>query len=227
MPTPREGYKVNGEKVPSVTTIIGRFKDSSMLMFWAFKQGKEGKASLYEERDKKGEIGTVAHKMIELNTTTGQKEFDCLCESSVCICSTSYKAFESYLKWAEGVKLEIITKYQEVPLVCPKYKFGGTPDALGLLDGSPVLLDWKTSNGVYVDYILQLAAYVHLVNNGINVLTGKSLGITLKPEAYLLRVNKTTPGFSYHYFGDLTLAWKQFKLLRRAYDYDLELKQHL
>ena len=62
-----------GEQVPSVTTIIGRFKDSGGLIFWAFKegcqQGQEKAANpqlsfdLY--RDKAAEAGTMAHDMVE------------------------------------------------------------------------------------------------------------------------------------------------------------------
>ena len=41
MARPKDGYKNNeGKRVPGVTTIIGRFKDSGALMYWAFEQGK-------------------------------------------------------------------------------------------------------------------------------------------------------------------------------------------
>lgn len=227
MPSPKKGYYLNNNRLVSTTTIISRFKDSSRLLVWAFNQGKEGKASLYSERDEKAAIGTVAHLMIETYLREGKDKFDCLCEQKDCVCSVAYRAFESYLKWEESNKIKIIVPYQEVSLVSEEYRFGGTPDAVGELNGVPVLLDWKTSNGVYIDYLLQLAAYVHLVNDGVVMETGKPLGIKLKNEAYLLRVLKDTPGFSYHYFGDLSLAWEQFKLFRRAYDIDNELKKHL
>jgi hypothetical protein len=32
-----------GNRLPSVTTIIGRFKDSGGLLYWANQQGLEGK----------------------------------------------------------------------------------------------------------------------------------------------------------------------------------------
>ena len=36
MPTPSEGYRIDGKRVPSVTTIIGRFKESGALLRWAW-----------------------------------------------------------------------------------------------------------------------------------------------------------------------------------------------
>ena len=39
-PHPIGGYKVDGVKVPGVTTILGRFKDSGGLLYWAFEQAE-------------------------------------------------------------------------------------------------------------------------------------------------------------------------------------------
>jgi hypothetical protein len=69
-------------------------------------------------------------------------------------------AFESYLKWESMTKLEIIE--QEMQLVSEQYQFGGCPDAIGLVNGELCLVDWKTSKGVYQDYLIQLAAYNQL-----------------------------------------------------------------
>ena len=55
----------SGDRIPGTTTVIGRFKDSGALMFWAFRQGQSGAASLYEKRDEAAESGTIAHDMIE------------------------------------------------------------------------------------------------------------------------------------------------------------------
>ena len=42
MPTPRTGYHTaDGTRVPSVTTILGRFKESGALIAWAGKVGYE------------------------------------------------------------------------------------------------------------------------------------------------------------------------------------------
>jgi len=64
---PKGGYKLaDGTKIPGVTTIIGRFKDSAALMFWAFAQGKAGKEKLYDDAEKAAEIGTYANRAGQL-----------------------------------------------------------------------------------------------------------------------------------------------------------------
>ena len=70
MPHPKSGYKLkDGSKVPGVTTIIGRFKDSGGLLWWAFEQGKSAErgeiSSLYDKRDEAADAGTLAHSMVE------------------------------------------------------------------------------------------------------------------------------------------------------------------
>src|SRR2546429_6791259 len=62
---PKEGYQLaDGTKVPGVTTIIGRFKESGALMQWAFQQGRAGKAKLYEDAEKAADIGTYVHELV-------------------------------------------------------------------------------------------------------------------------------------------------------------------
>ena len=102
-----------------------------------------------------------------------------------------------------------------------KYKFGGTPDAIGRnTNGELVLLDWKTSNGVYSDYLLQLAAYKALweEENPDKPITG---------GFYILRFSKDFPDFSAHYYGELDIPWRMFKALRACYDFDKETKKRV
>ncbi len=72
MARPKGGYKnKEGQRVPGVTTIIGRFKDSGGLMFWACEQGKaieRGEIDkLYDKRDEAAEAGTIAHALVEMH----------------------------------------------------------------------------------------------------------------------------------------------------------------
>ena len=62
MGRPTLGYRLkDGTKVPGVTTIIGRFKDSGGLLWWAFEQGQAAERgeinSLYDKRDAAAEAG--------------------------------------------------------------------------------------------------------------------------------------------------------------------------
>ena len=62
---PRIIYKNHrGTRLPSVTTIIGRFKESGGLLYWANQQGLEGK-TLDEARVEVTTPGTLAHRAVE------------------------------------------------------------------------------------------------------------------------------------------------------------------
>ena len=71
MPHPKGGYRLkDGTRVPGTTTIIGRFKDSGGLLWWAFYQGQAAERgeinSLYDKRDEAAEAGTIAHDLVDL-----------------------------------------------------------------------------------------------------------------------------------------------------------------
>jgi hypothetical protein len=223
MSTPKQGYFIDGVKVPGTTTIIGRFKESGGLLHWAFKQGQSGASSLYEKRDEAADIGTRAHGLIERHVNG--EDIDAIIKSETS--TGAVNAFQMYLKWEKQTNLKLLSKYQEMQLVSPNYAFGGTPDAIGEIDGEILLLDWKTSNSVYSDYLIQLAAYQHLVNNGYKMSDGQPVGLKVGKGAHLLRFSKTFADFGHHYYGDLADAWEQFKLFRKAYDIDKRLAERV
>lgn len=216
MPTPRQGYRLqDGTKVPGTTTIISRFKDSGALMHWAFKQGQSGKSHLYEETDKAADIGTAVHEAVELylydkDYTAPIRELPPEDQAK------AESGFHAFLSWYSMNKVEIVE--QEMQLVSEQYRYGGTPDAIGSIGGGLCLLDWKTSNAVYSDYLIQLAAYKNLweENNPDRPLTG---------GYHLCRFSKNHGDFSHHYYPNLDEAWTQFTLLRQAYDIDKQLKE--
>jgi hypothetical protein len=218
MAHPKSGYRNSaGKRVRGVTTIIGRFKDSGGLMYWAFEQGKAAERGeidkLYDKRDEAAESGTLAHSMVEYHINGKEFEVPDLPALTV---KEATSAFKSYLNWASMTKLKIVE--QEMPLVSEKYQFGGCPDAIGEIDGELCLVDWKTSNSVYQDYLIQLAAYKQLweENNPDRLLTG---------GFHLCRFAKSHGDFAHHYYPDLSRAWEQFKLFLRAYEIDKELKK--
>lgn len=221
MPTPKGGYYLaDGTKVPGTTSILARFKDSGGLMHWAFQQGKSGKARLYEEAETAADIGTCVHAMVELKTK-GAAEDECFALVSKLLPDQENHAkarsgYNAYCAWAKNFDVKIIE--QEMQLVSERYRYGGTPDAVGRIGNQLVLLDYKTSNSVYADYLVQLAAYRNLweENRPDQPITG---------GCHLLRFAKAHGDFAHHFFANLDDAWRQFVLLREAYDIDRELKK--
>lgn len=224
MATPKKGYWLENaqgkkERLPSVTTILGRFKESGGLMYWAHQQGLKGK-ELYEERDEAAECGTLAHEMVEkyINREDYMDVLDNVPEAKAV---QALNAFQMFREWQDNNKIEIISEWQELQLMSHKHRYGGTPDAIGRnVDGQLILLDWKTSNAVYQDYLLQLAAYKVLWEE-----TYPDRPIT--GGYYLCRFSKEFPDFSTHYFGELTMAEKMFLLLREAFSLDKVLKKRV
>jgi hypothetical protein len=218
MPHPTGGYKnAAGQKVPGTTTIIGRFKDSGALLHWAFDQGKAAQRgeieSLYDKRDEAANIGTTAHAMVEASIKGWPFEMPSTLNEEGR--EKVVSAFNAYKAWESMTRLRIVA--QEVGMVSEVHQFGGTLDAIGLLGDELCLLDWKTSNGVYPDFLIQLAAYSILWHE-------------LNPDKplrgfHLCRFAKEFGDFSHHYWTDLKDASEQFLLLRRAYDIDKQLKK--
>ena len=219
MPTPRAGYFTkDGARVPGTTTVIGRFKESGALIAWAYKRGKDGH-ELYDSRDKAAEIGTVVHEMVErfIALEDPMKALEALKGEGDHKAALS--AFNAFDEWFESNKFKVVA--QEVQLVSEVHKFGGTPDAIAEdSKGRLVLLDWKTSDGVYMDHLCQLGAYRILwnENNPDKQLTGGS---------HLCRFAKTHGDFAHHFYPNLDDAEKAFLLMRSLYDLDKSLKKRI
>ena len=212
---PTQPYLIDGERVPGTTTILSRFKESGALMYWAWDQGRQGK-DFRETKQAAADAGTIAHAMVEADIygTT----FDASAYAPELI-EKAHGAFNAYQEWKQQTHLEVVES--EVALISRQYRFGGTLDAVAVR-GSLALLDWKTSNGVYADYLLQLAAYGQLWNENYpdNPLTG---------GFHLLRFGKPQHpddpvAFEHRFWSHLDPAWEQFKLFRSAYDLDKRIK---
>jgi len=224
MAHPKGGYKLkDGTKVPGVTTIIGRFKDSGGLLYWACEQGKaieRGEIEkLYDKRDEAADAGTLAHSMVEAYINNIALDIS---QFSPCPANTvkqAQQAFEAYLSWEKMTNLKIIE--QEIELVSETYKFGGCPDAIGEIDGELTLVDWKTSaSGPYVDYLLQCAAYQILWQENYP-------DKPITAGYHLCRFSKNNADFHHHYWSELDDAKEQFLILRKAYELDKRLKKRL
>ena len=224
MPHPKSGYKLaNGEKVPGTTTIINRFKDSGGLIHWAWEQGRDG-FDYRATRDSAADAGTLGHWFVEQhiagldemairNALIDRVETEKIAPDTV---DKANRAFRSYLLWESQSKLKIVA--QEISLVSEKHKFGGTPDAIGEIDGQLCLCDWKTGNALYRDMLVQMAAYKALweENYPDQLLTG---------GFHMCRFSKEHGDFAHHYYDQLDEAWEQFLLFRQAYEIDKQLKK--
>jgi len=215
MGRPYKGYEIDGEKVPGVTTVLSRFKESGALMYWAWKQGTEGK-DFRETKQAAADAGTLAHDMVEHDIYGQAFDLAGYDESTI---TKAQGAFSAYKEWKEQTNLSVAEA--EMPLVSRLHKFGGTLDAI-LVQGKLALGDWKSSRAVYADMLLQLAAYKILWEE--NFPDRPILG-----GFHLLRFSKQEHEddpvhFSHHFWSQLNLAEQQFLLLLEAFKLDKRVK---
>jgi hypothetical protein len=224
MGRPTQGYyNAAGDKLPGTTTIIGRFRESGGLVQWAYKsgreherlvaQGKDAPRHLYDVVDEAALAGNIAHDMIEASILG--KELPAPGDNHE-VFKRASNAYAQFLEWREQSRIEIVAT--ERAYVSERHQFGGTVDAIGR-DGKGriVLLDWKTSNAVYQDYLIQLAAYALLLEECAPEWTPQGF--------HLLRVAKESADFAHHFFGELEDAKRAFVLMRELYKLDAGLKK--
>lgn len=152
----------DGEKLPSVTTILDATKP------------EEAKKALNEWRKRMGPVkaqqitteaagrGTRMHKWLEDYVKTGV----------IGVPGSNPYSIQSH-KMASTIIYEGLSKCNEfwgteVPLYFPKV-YAGTTDLVGVHDGSPAIMDHKQANKLkkkewISDYFIQLAAYANAHN---------------------------------------------------------------
>lgn len=124
-----------------------------------------------------GDIGSRVHHWIECENTDRPLPD---------VTEDMEPSLDAYRAWKAQAGITIMSAEQVV--YSHTYGFAGTLDALGVRsDGTRVLLDYKTSNGIYDETALQLAAYAmaeHEMSGG-----------DLVDEAWVLRLPKDGQGF--------------------------------
>ena len=223
MPHPSGGYKLkDGTRCPGVTTILGRWKDSGGLIYWAWDQGRNG-LDYRETRDKAAEAGTLAHALVEHHITgKPENELGSVIEEARVTQAIGIKAmiaYENYLSWERTTKLKVIKT--EMSLVSERHKFGGTFDGIAVVDvnGQRSLADWKTG-GIYTEALIQCAAYANLWLEHFPL-------EPIEGGFHIVSFSRESGDFTHKYFSNLDEAWQQFLLLRKAYDIDRRLKKRV
>jgi hypothetical protein len=158
-------------KVPSVTGVCGILAKPALIQWaanssvelckGAISPGVEYSETYLEEvwraaRKASGGIkseaaskGTSVHKAIEECLRGGQSESD------------SNPQANEVLRWLERERASVLEI--ERRLYSCRHRYSGTLDLLAEINGKLVLVDFKTSKGVYPEYRLQTAAYVYAV----------------------------------------------------------------
>lgn len=201
-------------RVPSVTTITGRFKNAAGLINWAWKEGAEGR-SLTEKRDAAGDAGTIAHQWIQ--DDIGGRERTEFAYTEPELLEQAARAVEGWHAWAKEVDLVVVET--EVPLVSEKLNLGGTPDGIVYVKGEKMIPDWKTGNRIYSEVVIQLAAYRQMLR--------ERDGRSAPRSGVALRLDKETGEPTATLFPPeaLDLGWEYFRRAREMYGLDQSLEK--
>jgi len=201
-------YLKDGTLVPGTTTILSVLAKPALIK-WANNLGLKGIDS-NKYRDEKAEIGTLAHYLIECELKGQTPDTSDYSKNQI---DQAENSLLSFYEWMKNHKLEVIGS--EMQLVSEKYRYGGTVDCFGILDGVPTLIDFKTSNAIYPEMLHQLAAYKQLL---------KENGYEVK-KARILRIGRDeTEGFEERLCTNLKLHWEIFKHCLAIYNLQKQLK---
>lgn len=216
MPTSAKGYyTADGKRVPSVTTILGAFKSNiDGLLWWAWNEGREGR-DFRETKQKAADAGTLAHDAVEHYLHS--HDFPWAYHKAIVdvdVFSKAQQSFDAFRRWADQSNLKV--EQTEVQLVSEEHRFGGCFDGI-TVGGQRAILDWKTSNGCYPDYLKQVRAYGGLWNEC-------HPDDPITDGYHLIRFDKEFGDFHHHYWAELDSAWDSFLLLRQLYELEKELK---
>jgi hypothetical protein len=181
-------------RVPGVTTIISSQIgwNKNGLLYWANKKGLEG-LSLEEARQEATGIGTRAHQLIEADIRGREPP---LCdwmtpddEVKVETCMAAWRA------WRMASKLEVT--HIERELTSSRWDVGGRVDVIGKIGDQSVILDWKSSNAIYSETLLQVAAYARIWMDE----SGEQID-----SCHVVRIGKNDGSFHHHSWTMRSLA---------------------
>ena len=201
---PTVDYKIDNKKVPSVTTILGRFKNATGLLIWANQIGLKGQ--LYQDELKKaGDIGTALHDLAEIHIK--EEYYELPEDKKVRNC------FNQFLEWWDNNNYKVT--WTEKHFCSEKYLYGGTPD---LLVNENILVDFKTSKGIYSDYLVQGSAYAKLIEENENRKIDKFIICRFPKDNSQTEIKEFSK-------EDLDNAFSYFELLRKAFDLDKQINK--
>ena len=207
-------YKTKaGERVPGTTTVISSNLgwNKQPLMYWAWAEGIEGR-NYRETSQKAADAGTIAHYLVECDIKGKKPDTSQYPKELVDKAETCYL---NYIDWKDTVNFKLVES--EISIVSEQYRYGSTIDCIAEIKGKLALFDWKSSGGVYSDYLIQIAAYKEnwQENNPDRPLSG----------IYLLRIDKENAAWAFHYWESLPDAWEAFKYLLKLHDLNKTLKK--
>jgi len=203
-------YSVNKEKLPSVTTILGKTRTAEKEANLAKWRQKVGEIEADKIRDNAAARGTIMHRILE-GYIKGEGHMDMSelgQEAGVMAQNLIDSGFKSSIDEVWG--MEMMMYYPGL--------YAGACDIAGIYEGKPAIMDFKQSNKWKKrewidDYFIQTAAYAMAHNHvyGSEINSGVIL-ISVKDGPILKYVSsgKEFQGFMFQWLGRVN---KYYELL--------------
>lgn len=143
-----------GNRIPSVTTVMDAVLAKPALIRWANRQGLMG-IDIDAKKDALARVGTAAHELIVADLEERAPNVE---EFSPQELDLAYNGYFRFLEWRSQHTLEPV--HCEQHLVSEIMQTGGTPDFYGKVDGTLEIMDFKTSGAIYDEHTIQASTYL-------------------------------------------------------------------
>lgn len=177
-------YKLkDGSQVKGVTTIIGNNLgwNKNALVGWARREALAGRDP-YKVRDKAADVGTITHFIIQClleSEIEGKKIEPDLSEFAPNDVKKADGKIAGFLDWHD--KHHVEAHHIECPRVSEQFRYGGTCDFDGMVDGELAIVDYKSGGkDVYIESKVQGAALMQLYL--------EEYGMSVTPVIYILKL---------------------------------------
>jgi len=162
-------YKIDGVYYQSITSIL-KLLSKEKINEWAIKQTinyivKQGNLSpdiissafKYSKRylQELADKGTAKHLLAQNYLLTGKYKKD--------------KWLDKFIAWKKEADFRTNKNLIEKTVYSKKLGCAGTIDLLGTVYGQPVLLDIKTSSGIFLSHKIQVCGYKSIIEKDIKV----------------------------------------------------------
>ncbi len=153
----------DGTVVPGATTVLSVLAKPALVP-WANKLGLEG-VDVRKYVDALAAIGTLAHGLIEEDLGAPTVDRSAYSPQQI---DRAENCLLKWYEWRKSHRIEAVTV--EKVLVSERHRYGGTIDAVGAVDDTITILDFKTGKAIYDDHLHQVAAYWRLAEeNGLKI----------------------------------------------------------
>lgn len=212
-------YRLDGEPVPSVTTIINGGAPKPALKYWAAKVVAEAVADMPSTVDETRRLGrdalvaALSKLPDQFRSAAALKGTDVHQYAEHVISGEPAEVpieiadhVDGYARWLERAAFE--PTLVERPVASRRHGYAGRFDLIGVIDDETWLLDIKTGSGIYGETACQLAAYARADFYSDGTPNGDELGLPHIDRIGVLHVRED--GTDLYAMGPIDPAFAEF-----------------